>query len=139
MLRSLVGSEMCIRDSYGTDIATNTFAQPGQGSGQKWAANTCEDVKQAATRDGLEWHGTSLPSGEGPSGHYVALLIWPDTNFHWIRRDAGGKWSHKPGGTAVRNVDNNQKEITDPSKSNFSPWTQFCGYMHVVPSNVTVA
>jgi hypothetical protein len=38
----------------------------------------------------------------------VALLIWPNTNFHWIRMDAKNSsadvsyWSHKPGGTAVR-------------------------------------
>ena len=28
-----------------------------------------------------------------------------DTNFHWIRMDQSGNWSHKPGGTPVRNTD----------------------------------
>jgi len=125
---------------YGNNIATNTFAQPGRGSGQKWKANTCDDMRAAAERDGLKWAGTTLPTSEPSDGHYAALLIWPDTNFHWIRFDSkpAGFWSHKPGGTPVRNVDNNNKPIKDPSKSDFSPWTQFCGYMTTVPSIVTI-
>jgi len=125
---------------YGNDIATDTFAQPGRGSGQKWTQNTCQDMKEAAIRDGLLWNGTVLPQSEPQTGHYAALLIWPGTNFHWIRFDSNpaGYWSHKPGGTPVRNVDNNNKPITDPSKSDFSPWTQFCGYMSTVPSKVNI-
>lgn len=125
---------------YGNDIATDTFAQPGRGSGQKWTENTCKDMQASATRDGLVWNGTVLPTSQPPIGHYAALLIWPGTNFHWIRFDSdpAGYWSHKPGGTPVRNVDNNNKRITDPSKSDFSPWTQFCGYMSTIPSKVQI-
>eukprot|EP01137_Pigoraptor_chileana_P007622 Opistho-2@53443 len=122
---------------YGNDIATDTFAQPGRGSGHKWTANTCDAIQTAAVFDGLQWVGTTLPTDAPAKGHYVAMLIWPDTNFHWIRKDTTG-WSHKPGGTAVRNTDNNGDAITDPSKSDFSPWTQFCGYFTTVPSNVTI-
>jgi hypothetical protein len=125
---------------YGNDIATDTFAQPGRGSGQKWTSNTCDDMRESATRDGLVWNGTVLPKQQPEVGHYAALLIWPGTNFHWIRFDSdpAGYWSHKPGGTPLRNVDNNNKPITDPSKSDFTPWTQFCGYMSTVPSKVTI-
>lgn len=122
---------------YGNDIVTNTFAQPGRGGGEKWKQNTCGSVRHAAERDGLVWLGTDLPAVP-KSGHNVALFIWPKTNFHWIRQDTTGMWSHKPGGSPVKNVDNNNKEISDPSKSSFSPWTQFCGYMHTLPSNVTI-
>ncbi|CAK9074092.1 Insoluble matrix shell protein 1 (IMSP1) (Fragment) [Durusdinium trenchii] len=87
--------------------------------------------------DGLQWAGTTLPTAAPKRGHYVALFIWPDTNFHWIRMDRTGYWSHKPGGTPVRNTDNKGQKIHDPSKSDFSPWTQFCGYMHVIPSAVS--
>jgi len=126
--------------NYGNDIATNTFAQPGRGSGHKWQENTCDSIRTAATSDGLVWAGTTLPKVQPTKGHYVAMLIWPDTNFHWIRFDSvpAGYWSHKPGQTPVRNVDNNGKKITDPSKSDFSPWSQFCGYMTTVPSNSTI-
>jgi len=124
--------------AYGSDIITNTFPQPGRGSGQKWSANTCDDMGAAAVRDGLVYVGTTLPVGQPPAGHYVALLIWPETNFHWIRHDNTTFWSHKPGGTEVRNVDNNGQPITDPSKSDFSPWTQFCAYYVAQPSKLTI-
>lgn len=128
--------------NYGTDILTNTFAQPGRGSGvcppgkRPCVPNDCEDVKNAAISDGLTWVGTDLPTELPEKGHYVSLHIWPNSNFHWIRMDGNLKWSHKPGGSPVKNVDNNHKLISDPAKANFSPWTQHCGYLHVVPSKV---
>jgi len=128
--------------NYGTDVLTNTFAQPGRGSGycapgsRPCAKNTCEDVKAAAISDGLTWVGTDLPIELPETGHYVSLHIWENSNFHWLRMDSNMKFSHKPGGSAVRNVDNNQKLITDPSTADVSPWSLFCGYMHVVPSKI---
>ncbi|KAK3254936.1 hypothetical protein CYMTET_35867 [Cymbomonas tetramitiformis] len=134
--------------NYANNVATDSFAQPGRGTGHKWEENTCESVKDAAARDGLKWMGSDLPSlSEGPAdGHYVALYIWPNTNFHWARMDYDVKtvagramrWSHKPGGTEVRDVDNDGKAILDPSTANLSPWSQFCGYMKSVPSHVKI-
>ena len=96
-------------------------------------------MRASAERDGLVWIGETLPEEQPEEGHYVALLIWPNSNFHWIRKDKNNYWSHKPGGTSVRNVDNNGEKITDPSKSDFSPWTDFCGYMQTIPSKVTIS
>jgi len=94
-------------------------------------------MNASAIRDGLTWVGTDLPE-EPKKGHYVALFIWPNTNFHWIRMDEGGMWSHKPGSTPVRNTDNSGEKISDPRKSDFSPWTQFCGFLHVDPQSITI-
>jgi len=124
--------------NYGSDILTNTFAQPGRGTGQKRKKNTCADVQRAAISDGLTWVSTEIPTELPAVGHYVALMIWPNSNFHWIRLDDNMYWSHKPGGTAVKNTDNNGKVITDPSKQDFSPWTQYCGIFLVTPSKTTI-
>jgi len=124
--------------AYGTDIITNTFPQPGRGSGKKWVLNTCIDMGNSSVRDGLVYNGTKVPTTAPQKGHFAALLIWPETNFHWIRMDANGYWSHKPGGTAVRNTDNRGLPITDPSKSDFSPWTQFCAYFIAEPSKLQI-
>lgn len=127
---------------YGNDIVTNSFAQPGRGSGvcppnaRPCVKNTCEDVINASKSDGLSWVGKELPSSLPEAGHYVSLHIWPNSNFHWIRMDADMYWSHKPGGSSVRNVDNKGNKIKDPSKADFSPWTEHCGYLHTVPSKV---
>mmetsp|Transcript_16831 Transcript_16831/g.36201 ORF Transcript_16831/g.36201 Transcript_16831/m.36201 type:complete len:342 (-) Transcript_16831:366-1391(-) len=129
---------------YANDIVTNTFAQPGRGSGvcpphtRPCVPNTCEDVKKAAVSDGLTWVGTELPSSLPAHGHYVSLHIWPKTNFHWLRMDGDKMWSHKPGGSAVRNVDNDGKTIHDPAKADVSPWSQHCGYMLAVPSKSNI-
>lgn len=125
--------------AYGTDIASNSFAQPGRGSGTKWLDNTCTEMRAAAERDGLTWVGTELPDDDvvdPEKGHYLALYIWPETNFHWARRDSNGRWSHKPGGTPVQDADNNGTPIVDASKADLSPWTEFCGYMVAVPSEI---
>jgi hypothetical protein len=124
--------------NYGNDIVTNSFAQPGRGTGHKWEANTCEDVKKAAIYDGLEWVGTEYPSKKPEHGHYIALLIWPGTNFHWVRLDSNGMWSHKPGGTEITNKDNNGESIKDPASQDFSPWSEFCGYFNTQPSKVNI-
>ena len=129
--------------NYGTDVLTNTFAQPGRGSGvcghhdRPCVPNTCEDVRRAAQSDGLVWVGTELPTKLPPLGHYVSLHIWPKSNFHWLRMDANLTWSHKPGGSPVKDVDNNGKTITDPAKCDVSPWSQHCGYLLARPSKVT--
>jgi len=133
--------QMCTDNNcynYGNDIVTNTFAQPGRGSGHKWVSDNCSSVTVAAQSDGLVWAGTTLPTSHPPKGHYAAMLIWPQTNFHWIRMDASNYWSHKPGQTPVRDIDDNGNKITDPSKADFAPWTQFCGYFVTVPSTVTI-
>eukprot|EP01084_Bolivina_argentea_P155345 270716_1 len=145
--------------AYSTDIATNTFPQPGRGSGQKWSFNTCPDMINAAERDGLTYIGMDIADLHvGPTnGHYVALYIWPNTNFHWARMDYNGtyhhninnesiprRWSHKPGGTEVQIVDNNGDCIGDiapcvlPSKADLSPWSVFCGYMTAIPDQLTI-
>ncbi len=89
--------------NYGNDIVTNTFAQPGRGTGHKWVSDNCSSVTAGAKSDGeqnhilhhdsslgLVWAGTTLPTKQPAHGHYVAMLIWPQTNFHWIRMDAVG-------------------------------------------------
>ena len=41
-------------------------------------------------------------------------------------------------GTPVRNKDNRDLPITDPTKSDFSPWTQYCAYFVAQPSKLQV-
>merc|ERR1711924_234561 len=95
-------------------------------------------MKNAAISDGLQWIGTDLPTTLPEKGHYVSLHIWPDSNFHWLRMNADMKWSHKPGGSPVRDYDNNHDQITDPHQADVSPWSEHCGYMLATPSVSTI-
>jgi hypothetical protein len=115
--------------NYANNHITNTFAQPGRAHGAQAGKMACADVDAAALKDGLANvpnFGGTLTAGHG---WYVALVIWPNVDYHWYRQDHVGCWSHKPGQTAARNVDNSGKTITDPKSCNRGPYTQFCGYL----------
>ena len=121
--------------NYANNRVTNTFAQPGVGSGLRLSfPPTCEDVGAASVRDGLRRvssYRASLP------GWYAALVIWPGRDYHWYRQDASGCWSHKPGETPVRNVDNSGHQISDPKSCDRGWYSIFCSY-YVTNSGVTI-
>lgn len=68
--------------NYANDKATNTFAQPGRGSGLIYGGITDEEIKEASRRDGLVkmegGAGGGIPniSPNGPY-HLVALVVDP--------------------------------------------------------------
>jgi hypothetical protein len=115
--------------NYANDHITNTFAQPGRAHGKPITGLSCPGVEPSAHADGLantpNFHA-ALPAGHG---WYVALVIWPGQDYHWYRQDNVGCWSHKPGSTPARNVDNAGHAITDPRTCNRGPYTVFCDYM----------
>lgn len=135
--------------AYGTNIASNTFPQPGRASGNYLPSFPIEGptVQQFAEADGLQYVGTSLadvksfaqkkqatsPGGNlqtgSLGGHFVALMISPagDNNwpgdYHWARCDDNinySSWSQKDGGDQVTNFDFAGNPITDPATAN---WT----------------
>ena len=122
--------------NYANDRVTNTFAQPGKYHNAQYTALTCASVQPAAVADGL----VAAPNFTTAiaDGYYVALVIWPNVDFHWYRQDKGGCWSHKPGGTAARNTDNSNKIITDPKTCDRGSYTQFCSYMITKPCKVRI-
>lgn len=115
--------------NYANNQATNTFAQPGRATGHPYGSLDCAGVRPAAQSDGLvPCANFSAPLAAG-AGWYVALVIWPGNDYHWYRQDNVGCWSHKPGQTAVRNVDNAGHQISDPRTCNRGPYTVFCTFM----------
>ena len=68
-------------------------------------------------------------------------------DYHFIRQDSNGKWSHKPGDGPVTDQKYNPKSgkfdggaITDPKKDRvgIDPYIH-CGYLCVCPDAVTIA
>jgi hypothetical protein len=115
--------------NYANNQITNTFAQPGRATGHMYTALTCPAVQHAAQSDGLVPHANFNDPLAAGHGWYVALVIWPNVDYHWYRQDKSGCWSHKPGSTAARNVDNAGHAITDPKTCNRGPYINFCTYM----------
>lgn len=131
--------------AYGSNIASNTFAQPGRASlnSTPWSVEmTAESVTANAELDGL----IALPqktiadlidkSGykQGEDGHFVALVFSPPEegfsgdpeahwggDYHWVRADSVDtvnktiSWSQKDGGDQVTNFDFAGYPISDPA------------------------
>ncbi len=124
--------------NYACDLRTNTFAQPGLASGNMYNALSCGSVGPAAVSDGLTQSEAS-DCGCSECCHTVALVIAPGWDFHWYRKGPDGKWSHKPGGTAATNLDDDGNEITDPRTAARGPYTEFCGFYCVNKDRVHIA
>lgn len=122
--------------NYANDKITNTFAQPGRGSGTMYTNLLCSDVSAAATRDGQI--SVSNAASTPMDGHFIALVVAPNYDYHWYRLDSNGMWSHKPGSTAARNTDNSGALIADPRSCNRGPYTDFCGFFHCIPLNTRI-
>jgi hypothetical protein len=90
-----------------------------------------------AIADGLHWTGNN--SKPAPGSYTVALFVKPASertdqessfDFHWVRQDNNGLWSHKLGDKPVSNIDESGRTITDPRKARFSDLI-FVGYFDV--------
>jgi len=121
--------------NYGTNYRTDTFAQPGRGTGMIYGAITGPEVLAAAIRDAL----VDKPGANNKcpkEGHLVALVIAPGYDFHWYRKGRNGRWSHKPGGTQATNLDNSGNLITDPRTADRGPYTEFTTFMVVMHGHI---
>lgn len=121
--------------NYASNKRTDTFAQPGRGCGHMYTALTCAEVTRAALCDRLHRRYDCFPDSEYPR-YLVALVMAPGRDFHWYRLMREGFWAHKPGGTAVRNVDNCGRVISNPATCCRGIYTQFCGYFYTCRSQL---
>jgi len=128
---------------YSTNFRTDSFCvipeggQPGAAAGAMYSAFTGVAVKNAAVMDDL----IDTPAADNKSpgqGHLVALVIAPGWDFHWYRKGRNGRWSHKPGPTAVTNLDNSADTILDPRTANRGPYTEFCTFMVVMHGHIKI-
>jgi hypothetical protein len=112
--------------NYATDIPNRTFAQPGQASGHPiGSVADCTDAVAGAVSDGLQLAGG--PSCAGCC-HPVALVVWPNRDYHWYRLDSTGTWSHKQGSAPATDRDSAGNVITDPTTAARGRYSQFCGF-----------
>lgn len=127
--------------NYANDKITNTFAQPGRGSGSVGPfPPSCGGTGTAAERDRLL--RVASPDLTPAEGQIVALVIADRPGFqdyHWYRRDSNGRWSHKPGQTPARNTDNAGRVIDSPETCDRGPYTVFCGYYHAIPRQTLIS
>lgn len=122
--------------NYANNLITNSFAQPGRGSGAIFTDFDCTDVGDASERDGQV--PTDDPDQDPEDGQIICLVIWPDEDFHWYRKDDDGMWSHKPGSTEATNLDASGNVIDSPETCDRGDYTVLCGYYLCDPDVVTI-
>lgn len=117
--------------NYATNRVTNSYAQPGEASNSEYAALTCSDVYEAASKDlGLE-PTPYFKFNNKQEETLIALVVAPDYDYHWYRRDDNGQWTHKMGGTPATDKDDSDKKILSPETADRSDYTEFCGYFRI--------
>ena len=94
-------------------------------------------LQKAMVSDGLRWIGKSLPA-RCPVGeaHYIAVVTrgphaGTKGDFHVLRLDRNGRWSHKDGDDPVTAYDGNGERIVDLSKAWFAWPSAFVGFFEV--------
>lgn len=117
--------------NYATNRKTNTFAQPGEASGNIWKFLQCKDVYKAASSD-LGLTPTEYFPYNGKQDYtLVALVVAPNYDFHWYRRGDDNMWTHKIGMSPAEAKDNRGNKISDIETADRGRYTDFCGYFRV--------
>ena len=116
-----------------------SFPQPGRASGYpKWSkikGKRCPDIIARALGDVPGSQRTSFNQRCSKGMRKVAFIADPKEDYHVLSEDKTGKWSHKPGGTDVTDVDASKRPIINPELANFNypdsglNYKNFCGYL----------
>jgi len=110
---------------------------PGLAAGARMGAVTPGECVRCAEADGMVFIGDAPVARPG---HYlVALRICPGVDFHFIRQDADGLWSHKNGTGGIDRMDDCGRAITNPETASFEICSEFVGYFHVPNCGLRVA
>jgi hypothetical protein len=122
---------------YANNQLTDSYSQPGLGGGQEFTSYAAGNLTAAATLDGLEKRpNCTVPLGQG-FGWYVALFtgkVGDESDFHWLKQDRSGCWSHKLGTGPPIKIDGDGKAIKSPENAvlsfggGYAVYDKFCGY-----------
>jgi hypothetical protein len=96
-------------------------------------------VALGAVHDGLHPTSFALPSAMQTNDVWPVALVTappfhgqPYGDYHWLRRDDSGRWSHKTGiGSPASDVDDSGNKITDPVRCDRGEYVHFVGFFVV--------
>lgn len=117
------------------------FHQPGMVSGyprfKSSKPKTCPNMMARILGDNPKVQMTRFEDKCPAGTSKIALIVDGDEDYHFLRQDSNGYWSHKPGGRKVTNLDASNKLIYDPALADFNykndgghlNYDMFCSYM----------
>ena len=125
------------------EAAMSGKAQPGYFSGYPPLSvedYDCDKFFERMKKDNPSIKKTTFAKrcGKGSYKVFLALDTKPeDRDYHYFKQDRSGFWSHKPGGTAVTDLDASGKKIKNPLLANRSyenyQYTEPCFFLCVDP------
>lgn len=134
--------------AYAMDVLKDTEGklQPGELAGSKYTSLTEAAIFKAVQADGKylgsgrEIKRSSRDEKPGTNEYKVALVIAPNSDYHWYEQNSDGYWSHKRGLTEVSNLDASGNKIADPQSCDRNygygaNYSTFCGYYIVKYTN----
>lgn len=119
------------------------FPQPGYASGHpqfsKYVYKGCLDMVHRLWGDNPDVKATQFHLRCPYTTSKIALIVDPKRDYHFLREDPDGFWSHKPGSMDVSRIDSSGRPILRPDRALFiyknhkEPlrYTKFCGYFCV--------
>lgn len=127
-----------------TEDCDHPFHQPGMASGyEKFKSNkpkTCPNMMARILGDNSHVKMSTFEEKCPIGTSKVALIVDEDEDYHFLRQDSNGYWSHKGGSMPVKNTDATGKLIYDPALANYNykkngngylNYDNFCGYICV--------
>jgi len=122
------------------------FHQPGYASGHGYFPEkhnkACIDMVSRLWGDNPDVKVTRFEKKCPYNTSKIALIVDPRRDYHFVRQDSEGTWSHKPGAMDVTTLDASGRPIIRPDRALFlyknkkDPlmYTKMCGY-YCVPRN----
>ena len=110
------------------------FHQPGMASGypkfKSSKPKTCPNMMARILGDNPDVKMTTF-NAQCPAGSSkIGLIIDENEDYHFLRQDSNGFWSHKPGGRHVTNKDASNKYIYDPALADYNYKKNINGYLN---------
>ena len=125
--------------NYAANQATGTYAQPGRAAGAMYTDLSASVVRSAAVLDViLDYEDPAADAFPDPRNNCrIGLAVIPGVDFHFLRQDDNGNWSHKPGPRLPSDTDNSGQTISDPRIADIAPY-QFVRFLGVCDRKVMV-
>lgn len=129
--------------NFATQVMTEDFAEPGQGSGKRYEVAECDDrwgklgVVHASRNDGLKLVARDVPCAPGEGR---VALVTGFFDYHWYRwSESQGVWWSKQRDLDPTPLDFSRRPITDVETADRAVYRDFCGYFCVDRARLTIA
>ena len=105
-------------------VCSAPYHQPGEASGYQPFTNnlpkTCPNMTMRIFGDNHDVLRVNFTDRCPNNYSKIALIVDQSDDYHFLRQDSNGYWSHTPGGSMVTNLDDYDHKIWNPKLANYN-------------------